>query len=59
MCTTREEKSHAQDDGFPPQEDTSKTASGARRATAGEKGSKADTKECEEERYFGLTATRY
>ena len=38
---------HAQDDGFPPQEDPSKTASGACRTTAAEKGSEADAEECE------------
>jgi hypothetical protein len=36
---------HAEDDGFPPQEDPSKTASGTRSTAAGEKGSKAGTKE--------------
>ena len=38
---------HAQDDGFPPQEDPSKTASGGRDAAAGEKGRAAEAEECE------------
>jgi hypothetical protein len=40
-------KPHAEDDGFPPQENPSKTASATREAEAGEKGSEAGGEERE------------
>ena len=40
-----EDDSHAQDDGFPPQEDPSTTASDTFSPAAGEEGSEAGTKE--------------
>src|SRR5215475_11651294 len=41
-------EAHAQDDGFPAQEDPSKTATGARSPAAREEGSAACTKERED-----------
>jgi len=43
---------HAQDDGFPPEEDPGKTAPGARGTAAREEGGEARTKECGDLRVF-------
>jgi len=56
MRTTRRRKgAHAQDDGFPAQEDPSKTAPGTRRSEPGKEGGEARTTDGE----GGLTASRH
>ena len=52
-ATTLRMNGHAEDDGFPPQEDPSQTASDTRARAAGEKGSETGTKERQ-----GLTVRR-
>jgi hypothetical protein len=59
ICRQRRINAHAENDGFSPQENPSKTAADTRYTKAGEKSSEAGTEECEDWRYDRLTISRH